>query len=68
MKPRIQAITIQTHVHPAASIDPFISVFFSRGGDQSNRSRWNPTPSSLRRVMRWQAATLLAQRKAEARP
>ncbi len=68
MKPRIQSIIVMTHTCPTSSSDPFVNVFFGRSGDQSNRSRFNPTPSSMLRVMRWQAATLLANRKAEAAP
>lgn len=65
MKPHITAITVQTHVMPTITDTPFISVFFGRG-EQSNPTHFHPTPSSLRRVMRWQAATLIAARKAEA--
>lgn len=66
MKPKITAITVVSCLKPELS-NPFVSVFFSRGNGQSNDTHFDPSPASLRRVMKWQAITLLVQRKTEAR-
>jgi hypothetical protein len=43
-----------------------VSVFFNRGNDfKKSRFFYHPTPASLVRVMRWQAAVKLAERDFE---
>ncbi len=66
MKPHVTAITVMTHIAPMTSSQPFVSVFFGRA-EQSNSTHFDPTPSSMLRVMRYQAAVVVAKRKAEAK-
>ncbi len=66
MKPHIQTVTVTAYMRPRVTSGPFVTVFFSRGGERSNPSRFNPTPSSMLRLMRWQAATLIASQRTEA--
>ncbi len=61
-----QSIDIVSHLNPIG-ITPFVSVYISRGRGNI-KIHYNPTPSTMLRLMRWQAATLLAGRKVEAKP
>lgn len=56
---KVTSINVSVFVNPALSPRPFVSVFFNREV-RCNRTMYDPTPSTMLRVMRWQSATLLA--------